>query len=90
MITLRNVHKSFARQVLFDGADLQINAADRFSLVGPNGAGKSTLLKMLLGEAEADGGELSIKRGIPLAYCDRRRAVPRDPFYRFSGPAHRP
>ncbi|TBR23931.1 ATP-binding cassette domain-containing protein [bacterium] len=74
MITLRNIHKSFARQTLFDGADLQINQGDRFSLVGPNGAGKSTLLKMLLGEAEPDGGEVSIKRGVRVGYLPQENA----------------
>ena len=74
MITLRNIHKSFARQLLFDGADLQINQGDRFSLVGPNGAGKSTLLKMLLGELEADGGEISIKRGVRVGYLPQENA----------------
>ncbi|MDE2292624.1 MAG: ABC-F family ATP-binding cassette domain-containing protein, partial [Elusimicrobia bacterium] len=74
MITLRGVHKSFARQLLFDGADLQINSGDRFALVGPNGAGKSTLLKMLLGEAEADGGELTIKRGTRVGYLQQENA----------------
>ncbi|MBI3298234.1 MAG: ABC-F family ATP-binding cassette domain-containing protein [Elusimicrobia bacterium] len=74
MITLRGVHKSFARQLLFDGADLQINAGDRFALVGPNGAGKSTLLKMLLGELEADSGELSIKRGVRVGYLAQENA----------------
>ncbi|MBI5595287.1 MAG: ABC-F family ATP-binding cassette domain-containing protein [Elusimicrobia bacterium] len=74
MITLRGVYKSFARQHLFDGADLQINQGDRFSLVGPNGAGKSTLLKMLLGELEPDSGELLIKRGVRVGYLPQENA----------------
>jgi ABC-2 type transport system ATP-binding protein len=41
-------------------------------LVGPNGAGKTTLLGLLLGLAEADGGELEIL-GSPVR---RRLAVP--------------
>jgi len=68
LITLRNVHKSFGRQTLFDGADLQINNGDRFVLVGPNGAGKSTLFKMLLGRESADAGELSTRRGAVVGY----------------------
>ncbi|HVA66739.1 MAG TPA: ABC-F family ATP-binding cassette domain-containing protein [Elusimicrobiota bacterium] len=68
MITLRNVHKSFGRQTLFDGADLQINNGDRFVLVGPNGAGKSTLFKMLLGRESADSGEMSTRRGAVVGY----------------------
>ncbi len=68
LITLRNVHKSFGRQTLYEGADLQINEGDRFVLVGPNGAGKSTLFKMLLGRESADSGELSIRRGAVVGY----------------------
>ncbi|MHB2025229.1 MAG: ABC-F family ATP-binding cassette domain-containing protein [Elusimicrobiota bacterium] len=68
MMTLRDVHKSFGRQILFDGACLQINDGDRFVLVGPNGAGKSTLFKMLLGRDEVDGGEISIRRGTVVGY----------------------
>jgi len=68
LITLRNVHKSFGRQTLFDGADLQINNGDRFVLVGPNGAGKSTLFKMLLGRESADSGEMSTRRGAVVGY----------------------
>ncbi len=74
MITLRDVHKSFGQQTLFEGATLQINQGDRFVLVGPNGAGKSTLFKMLLGEEEADSGELTIRRGAVVGYLPQENA----------------
>jgi ATP-binding cassette, subfamily F, member 3 len=68
MISVRGVKKSFGDQVLYDGADLQINAGDRYALVGPNGAGKSTLFKMLLGEEEPDAGGIEWKRGAKAGY----------------------
>ena len=68
MITLRNVHKSFSSQVLFEDASLQVNEGDRFALVGPNGAGKSTLFKMMLRAEEADDGELQFKKGVVVGY----------------------
>ena len=68
MITLRNVHKSFGHQTIFDGASLQINTGDRFALVGPNGAGKSTLFRILLGEQEPDSGDVLLKRGAVVGY----------------------
>jgi len=71
MITVRNLQKSFGDQVLFDGAELQINNGDRFALVGPNGSGKSTLFKMLLGEMEADGGEIAMKKGAVVGYLQQ-------------------
>jgi len=68
MITLRNIHKSFSSQVLFEDASLQINEGERFALVGPNGAGKSTLFKMMLRAEEADEGEIQFKKGVVVGY----------------------
>jgi ATP-binding cassette subfamily F protein 3 len=68
MISVRGLKKSFGDQTLYDGADLQLNAGDRFALVGPNGAGKSTLFKMLLGEEEPDGGGIEWRRGTRKGY----------------------
>ncbi len=74
MITIREVHKSFGLQTLFEGANLQINSGDRFALVGPNGAGKSTLFKMLLSEDFPDSGEIQFKRGITTGYLPQENA----------------
>jgi ATP-binding cassette subfamily F protein 3 len=68
MITLRNVHKSFGAQTLYDAASLQINQADRFALVGPNGAGKSTLFKLIMGVDQPDSGEVALRSGIRFGY----------------------
>jgi len=75
MITLRNVHKSFGNQILLDGASLQINEQDRFALVGPNGAGKSTLFKLIMGQEEADSGEVSLRSGITFGYLPQETAT---------------
>ncbi len=68
MISVRGLKKSFGDQILYDGAELQLNAGDRYALVGPNGAGKSTLFKMLLGEEEPDGGGIEWRRGTRKGY----------------------
>jgi ABC-2 type transport system ATP-binding protein len=54
------VRKSFGEVVALDGVDLDVAAGEVHGLVGPNGAGKTTLLGLLLGLAQADGGDLEI------------------------------
>ena len=56
----RRISKSFGDIVALDGIDVEIAEGQVHGLVGPNGAGKTTLLGLLLGLAQADGGELEI------------------------------
>ncbi|MBU2572504.1 MAG: ABC-F family ATP-binding cassette domain-containing protein [Elusimicrobia bacterium] len=74
MITIRNIHKSFGSQALFEDASLQINYGERFALVGPNGAGKTTLFKMMLREEEADEGGIQFKKGVVAGYLPQENA----------------
>jgi ABC-2 type transport system ATP-binding protein len=59
-VQARGVSKSFGEVVALDGIDLDIAQGEVHGLVGPNGAGKTTLLGLLLGLAQADGGDLEI------------------------------
>jgi ATPase subunit of ABC transporter with duplicated ATPase domains len=40
----------------------------KVGLVGPNGAGKTTLFRMIVGEEDADEGEVSVPRKIAIGY----------------------
>jgi ATP-binding cassette subfamily F protein 3 len=42
------------------------------ALIGPNGSGKTTLLKTLLGELDADGGEVRWGTNLAIGYYDQR------------------
>jgi ATP-binding cassette subfamily F protein uup len=46
---------------------------DKIGLLGPNGAGKTTLLKLILGELEADSGEVRRGTKLEVAYFDQMR-----------------
>ena len=47
----------------FDRATATLPARAKVGLVGRNGVGKSTLFKLILGELQADGGEIGLPRG---------------------------
>ena len=46
----------------------QLHAGQRMGLIGANGSGKSSLFAMLLGELEADDGELGLRPGEVIAH----------------------
>lgn len=59
-IQVRGLRKSFGKQSVLHGIDLQVPAGSVFALLGRNGAGKSTTMRILLGLLDADEGEISL------------------------------
>lgn len=68
MLTLADISKNYGPRTLFAEVTLFLQRQERLGFVGPNGAGKSTLFRILLGEEEPDGGDLSWERGVRLGY----------------------
>src|SRR5512133_4380350 len=77
VVTASNVRKELAGSLLFEGVSFTVERRDRLSLSGPNGAGKTTLLRMLVGESEIHGGELSFAKGTRIALHDQRPPLDR-------------
>jgi len=65
VISVQNLYKSYAGQVVVDGLNLAINKGECYGLLGPNGAGKTTTLRLMLGLIAPDGGEISLV-GLPV------------------------
>lgn len=68
MLTLNQISLRRGRKLLVRDVNLQVHAGQRMGVIGANGSGKSTLFAMLLGELEADDGELSLAAGIEIAH----------------------
>jgi phospholipid/cholesterol/gamma-HCH transport system ATP-binding protein len=60
MIKLVNLRKSFGRQKVLDGLDLDIEAGKTTVIIGRSGGGKSVLLKHIIGLLQPDSGEVLI------------------------------
>jgi ATP-binding cassette subfamily F protein 3 len=68
VLTLANLSKAFRGQRVLDGVNWFAADRTRIGLTGANGAGKSTLLRIIAGEMEPDGGEVSLPRGTTVGY----------------------
>ena len=63
-----NITRRIGDRMLFEDISLNINKDDKVALIAVNGAGKSSMLDILAGIENPDGGSLSIKRDLQLAY----------------------
>lgn len=70
---LENVSKSYGEKTLIKNFSTRIMRGDKIGLLGPNGVGKTTLLKLILGDIEADSGNIQHGTKINVAYFDQMR-----------------
>lgn len=68
MIHLSNITRQHGSQILFQDASFQILPGSRSGLVGPNGAGKTTIFRIITGEEETDGGEITCAKRTTIGY----------------------
>src|SRR6476659_4902395 len=59
-IEVRGLRKSFGKQLVLDGIDLDVAPGTVFALLGPNGAGKTTVVHILSTLISADAGQARI------------------------------
>jgi sulfate-transporting ATPase len=73
VIELQGVTKGFGDSLLIDNLSLSIPPGSLVGVIGPNGAGKTTLLKLITGQEQPDGGQISLGETVQLAYVDQSR-----------------
>lgn len=77
MIAATNIYVHFGERVLLDNVSVVIGTRDRVGLVGRNGAGKSTMLKIISGQMNPDGGQISRPNGSTLGYLHQDMSLPK-------------
>ena len=64
-VQVQGLKKSFGRQEVLKGIDLEVHPGEVFVIMGPSGSGKSVLLKHLIGLEEPDEGSILVN-GHPI------------------------
>lgn len=75
-LQVENLTKSFGDLVLFENISLSVGERQRVSLIAKNGAGKSTLLGIIAGNDTADGGTVTMRRDLRIAYLEQNPQFP--------------
>jgi len=68
-IELKEVGHGFDGETLFKGGNLLLEAGSRLAIIGENGVGKTTFLRCLLGELQANEGEIKWAENADIGYC---------------------
>ena len=68
ILSCSNISKSFGTDSILNHVSFHIEDQEKAAIVGINGAGKSTLLKIIVGELNADTGEVVLSKGKTLGY----------------------
>ncbi|MDV3257876.1 MAG: ATP-binding cassette domain-containing protein, partial [Sphingomonas sp.] len=68
MLTINGITVRLGGRTILERATAAIPPGSKVGLVGRNGAGKSTLMKVIVGELEADEGEIEMPRRTRLGY----------------------
>jgi ATP-binding cassette, subfamily F, member 3 len=71
MLSINNLSFYFGSRPLYDEANLHIKPKDKIGLIGANGTGKSTLLRLLSGEYQPDGGNISKSGGCTIGFLNQ-------------------
>ncbi|MGE6380141.1 ABC-F family ATPase [Shewanella baltica] len=60
MITTANITMQFGAKPLFENISVKFGGGNRYGLIGANGCGKSTFMKILCGDLDPSGGNVSL------------------------------
>jgi len=67
MLTVSNLSLRYGKRVLFEEVNLKFTPGNCYGVIGANGAGKSTFLKILSGEIDPTGGQVSMNPGARMS-----------------------
>ena len=68
LLRLDQAEVGYGEKVILSAINFSLIPGERIGLLGLNGAGKSTFIKLLAGELQAKGGEVSRSKDLRVGY----------------------
>ena len=75
ILACQNISKAFGADEIIQHASFHIEEYEKAAIVGINGAGKTTLLRIIMGELEADSGEVILAKNKTIGYLPQNPDV---------------
>ena len=75
VLSINDLNHSYEENILFLGANLEVDTGDKIAFLGGNGSGKSTLLRLIMGLEEPEEGSVELgKYNIIPSYFEQNQA----------------
>ena len=78
VLACNNISKSFGIDEIIKNASFHIEEREKAAIVGINGVGKTTLLRIIMGEYQADSGEVIIAKDRTIGYLAQHQKLSGD------------
>lgn len=78
VLSCSNISKFYGTDEVLKSVSFHINEREKAAIVGINGAGKSTLLKIIIGQLQADEGEVILAKGATIGYLSQHQDLTSD------------
>lgn len=75
VLMVNDLSMSFKDKQLFKHIGFDIKRGDKVAIVGPNGVGKTTLFRIILGQLQADSGEVKLGSRVQVGYYDQEHST---------------
>jgi ATP-binding cassette subfamily F protein 3 len=72
VLKVRELSKSFGENQLWLDLHFDVRRGERIGIIGPNGSGKTTLFTTLIGQTDADGGDIKWGANLGIGYYDQK------------------
>ena len=70
-LSVENISKSFGERTLFEKISFGINKDQKIAFIAKNGSGKTCIMKILNGDDEPDTGNVTLRKGINMAFLSQ-------------------
>ncbi len=70
-LSVENISKSFGERTLFENISFGINKDQKIAFIAKNGSGKTCIMKIINGEDEPDTGNVTLRKGIVMAFLSQ-------------------
>lgn len=75
LLACQNISKSYGDKKVLSDVSFHIEEKEKLAIVGINGSGKTTLLRIIMGEEDADEGQVVVAKDRSIGYLSQHQDI---------------